>query len=133
MLSPYRVIDATDHRGQIAGMILAGLGAEVLLLEPPGGSQNRKRDVLEWRAYNRGKHSVVRTGDDVDDLLASADILLDNGQFDRAAIAERFPHLVHVSVTAFGGDGPTGHPCAPPCRKRGSTPGPKRPSAPSWR
>ena len=43
MLSAYRVIDATDHRGQLAGMILAGLGAEVILAEPPGGAPHRAR------------------------------------------------------------------------------------------
>ena len=60
MLSAYRVIDATDHRGQLAGMILAGLGAEVVLAEPPGGAAHRHRgDGLEFWAYNRGKHSVV--------------------------------------------------------------------------
>ena len=45
MLSPYRVVDATDHRGQLAGMILAGLGAEVVLVEPPGGAAGPRRGV----------------------------------------------------------------------------------------
>jgi crotonobetainyl-CoA:carnitine CoA-transferase CaiB-like acyl-CoA transferase len=108
MLSPYRVVDATDHRGQLAGMILAGLGAEVVLVEPPGGSPHRHRgDGLEFWAFNRGKHSVVCAGDDeVLALIRTADVLVDNGQFDRAAVAAANPALVHVSVTAFGTDGP---------------------------
>ena len=37
-LAPYRVIDLTDERGLLAGQILAKLGAEVIQVEPPGGS-----------------------------------------------------------------------------------------------
>ena len=108
MLSPYRVVDATDHRGQLAGMVLAGLGAEVVLVEPPGGLPGRDHgDGLTWWAYNRGKHSVVCASDDeVLELLGSADVLIDNGRFDPAVTAARNPALVHVSVTAFGCDGP---------------------------
>ena len=35
MLSPYRVLDLTDHRGQLAGAILASLGADVIAVELP--------------------------------------------------------------------------------------------------
>ena len=38
-----RVIDCTDDRGQLAGFMLAQLGADVVLLEPPGGSPARFR------------------------------------------------------------------------------------------
>jgi crotonobetainyl-CoA:carnitine CoA-transferase CaiB-like acyl-CoA transferase len=109
MLSAYRVVDATDHRGQLAGMILAGLGAEVILVEPPGGSPERQRgDGLEWWAFNRGKSSIVCAGDEeVLDLVRDADVLLDSGgRFDRDEIAARNPALVHVTITAFGSDGP---------------------------
>ena len=41
MLSAYRVLDLTDERGQLAGMMLADLGAEVILVEPPNGSRSR--------------------------------------------------------------------------------------------
>ncbi|MFM8531087.1 MAG: CoA transferase, partial [Ilumatobacteraceae bacterium] len=41
MLSPYRVLDLTDERGQLAGAVLAMLGAEVIAVEPPGGSTSR--------------------------------------------------------------------------------------------
>ena len=40
MLSSYRVLDLTDERGAMAGFILAGLGAEVIVVEPPGGSRS---------------------------------------------------------------------------------------------
>ena len=60
MLSPYRVVDLTDHRGLMAGFILASLGAEVIAVEPPDGNPARWRDDgLAWWAYSRGKASVV--------------------------------------------------------------------------
>ena len=70
MLSAYRVLDLTDHRGQLAGHILRSLGADVILVEPPGGSPARgvgpfagdaagpERSLPFW-AHNRGKKSVV--------------------------------------------------------------------------
>jgi len=42
MLSPYRVLDLTDERGLLCGRILADLGADVLQIEPPGGSSARR-------------------------------------------------------------------------------------------
>ncbi len=42
MLAPYRVLDLTDGRADLAGFVLAGLGADVLKIEPPGGSAARK-------------------------------------------------------------------------------------------
>ena len=38
MLETYRVVDLTDDRGNLASFMLAGLGADVVLVEPPGGS-----------------------------------------------------------------------------------------------
>jgi crotonobetainyl-CoA:carnitine CoA-transferase CaiB-like acyl-CoA transferase len=37
MLSPYRVLDLTDARAELGPLILAGLGADVVRVEPPGG------------------------------------------------------------------------------------------------
>jgi len=41
MLEPYRVVDLTDGRADLAGFVLAGLGADVIKVEPPGGSPAR--------------------------------------------------------------------------------------------
>ena len=96
LLSPYRVLDLTDERGQLAGMILAQLGAEVIAVEPPGGSRSRRigpfaREVVDaehslrhW-AYNRGKRSVVldldgsaQDRDALRRLAAGADVLIES-------------------------------------------------------
>ncbi|MGE0730069.1 MAG: CoA transferase [Acidimicrobiia bacterium] len=114
MLSHVRVLDLTDDRGNFAGLILAQLGADVVLVEPPGGSAGRRDD--RWHlAYNRGKRSVVIDGPDaLARLAAGADIILDCGALaplgiDRAALdalREANPQLVTVSITAYGDDGP---------------------------
>ena len=128
MLSPYRVIDCTDERGQLAGFLLAQLGAEVLLVEPPGGSSARhlppfagdrpdpERGLWHW-AYNRGKGSVTvdlatpAGRERLAALAAGADVLLWTGRpgdepFDRAAMEAANPGLVIVALTPFGLDGP---------------------------
>ncbi|MFN0029426.1 MAG: CoA transferase, partial [Acidimicrobiales bacterium] len=131
MLQHFRVLDLTDERGQLAGMILASLGAEVILVEPPGGSRSRglgpfagdepgpERSLQHW-AYNRGKQSVVLNPADPADvaalhtLLGSADVVLTtgpDGPWHRAdlspdATTAAHPALVHVSITPFGSHGP---------------------------
>ncbi len=134
MLSPYRVLDLCDHRGHLAGAILAALGAEVIAIEPPGGSAARRLgpfvdDVagpdrsLTHLAYNRDKRSVVldlateagRAA--LRELAAGADVLLESedpgvlaglglGYDDLAALN---PALVYASLTPFGQDGPKAH------------------------
>ena len=131
MLSAYRVLDLSDERGQLCGQILADLGAEVILVEPPGGSPSRRvgpfrgdvedveNSLFHW-AYNRGKRSVVldlQTDEGRDRLLelaAGADILVDSADpgelagrgFGPQDLSAVNPALVHVSITAFGHDGP---------------------------
>ncbi len=131
MLSPYRVLDLTDHRGQLGGYILAMLGAEVILVEPPGGSPARQvgpfageepglERSLQFWAHNRGKRSVVIDIDTPEgreqflELLAGADVLIENEPpgamaargLDPAALAAVNDALVHVSITPFGDTGP---------------------------
>jgi len=131
MLSGLRVLETSDETGEYVGLLLAGLGAEVIKVEPPQGSRSRHigpflDDVpgpdrsLFFMAYNRGKQSLVcdlTTPDGVgqmERLLASADILLDasGGRtfsslgYDPAALCNRFPQLVLARLTAFGDVGP---------------------------
>ena len=85
MLSPYRVLDLTTERGLLCGQMLADLGADVIKVEPPGGSSARNigpfyKDAphpdrsLYWWAYNRNKRAITLDieRDAGRDLLASA-------------------------------------------------------------
>jgi crotonobetainyl-CoA:carnitine CoA-transferase CaiB-like acyl-CoA transferase len=128
-LAPYRVLDLTDERGLLAGHLLAQLGAEVIQIEPPGGSPARRvgpfdeagdHRSLFWSAYAAGKRGVSLALDTPEgrDLLlrlaAQADVLIesaDPGVMDALGLGyEQLravnPGLVHVSITAFGSSGP---------------------------
>ena len=95
MLSGLTVIEYADETAEYCGLLLAGLGAEVIKIEPPEGAPTRliapfrdekvdKEQSLYFWAYNRGKRSVVLDLDSDDGkaamlrLLAGADILLDS-------------------------------------------------------
>ncbi|MBM4255226.1 MAG: CoA transferase [Deltaproteobacteria bacterium] len=131
MLSPYRVLDLTTERGLLCGQILGDLGADVIQIEPPGGSPARHlapffHDVphpdrsLYWWAFNRNKRSITLNlehadGQAIVQRLAKIShfvIESDNpgilaqrgcGYQDLAKIN---PALVYVSITPFGQDGP---------------------------
>ena len=131
LLAPYRVLDLTDVRGQIAGMILGDLGADVVRVEPTEGSEARRTGPrlsdgpetersLSFAAYNRNKRSIALDFDDDAGrerflgLVRGADFVLDSGPpslldeagLDPATLLEANPQLVHVRVTPFGSDGP---------------------------
>ena len=70
MLAGLRVIEIADERAEYTGLLLAGLGAEVVKIEPPEGNATRRigpfledqpgpeRSLFFWN-YNRNKKSVV--------------------------------------------------------------------------
>lgn len=120
MQLPYRVLDLTDDRGNMAGLVLAQLGADVIAVEPPEGQRARRMapfdgDVpglersLVHRGFNRGKRSVVVSdSEELRQLAAGADLIIENGAvpIDLAAVRADHPHLVTVSITPFGETGP---------------------------
>ncbi|HEY1281408.1 MAG TPA: CoA transferase [Acidimicrobiales bacterium] len=125
MLGTYRVLDLTDDRGNVAAFILAGLGADVVLIEPPTGSAGRRRGPfaggrddpersLSFWAWNRGKRSAVldlTTADgaaELGRLCEDIDVVFESGAVavDLAALRRANPRLVTVSISAFGGTGP---------------------------
>jgi crotonobetainyl-CoA:carnitine CoA-transferase CaiB-like acyl-CoA transferase len=133
-LSPYRVLDLTDARAGLGPMVLAGLGAEVIKVETPGGCDARRAEPivpglpeslasLRFHAFERGKRSVVldltsaRGRADYLALVASADIVIENagpGAMDArglgfAALREARPDLVYVAISPFGQTGPYAH------------------------
>ncbi len=130
-LSPYRVIDLTDERGLLAGKLFGDLGADVIHVEPPGGSSARregpfveagpaKGQSLYWEAYGCSRRGVTcnieaPAGRDLLlQLCRGADFLFESfvpGTLARLgldwdALHAVNPRLIHVSITAFGGDGP---------------------------
>jgi crotonobetainyl-CoA:carnitine CoA-transferase CaiB-like acyl-CoA transferase len=130
-LTGIRVIELADEQAEYCGLTLAGLGAEVIKVEPPGGSPTRRigpfyedredpeRSLFFWQ-YNRGKRSVVLDLDQASDrerfraLVMSADVLLEStprGQLEALGLGaetllrER-PALIVARVSPFGDDGP---------------------------
>ena len=133
MLSDYRILDLTDDRGLIGGMILADLGADVIAIEPPAGNAARRRgpfadgsgsggieDSLVWQSYARGKRSVVLDLESDEgrarfiDLARSADAVIESadvGAMDALgigyeALSEVNRGLVYAAITPFGSSGP---------------------------
>jgi crotonobetainyl-CoA:carnitine CoA-transferase CaiB-like acyl-CoA transferase len=120
MLSSYRVLDLADERGMFCGYLLAHLGADVIAVEPPGGSPTRRDGGLLWEAYGRGKRSLVldleaKSGRGrFKELLADADFLIESFSneearrlgLDYASLSEVNPRLIWVSITPFGRAGP---------------------------
>lgn len=127
MLSHVRVLDLTDDQAAICGYLLAQHGAEVIRVEPPGGSALRRHapfladgSSAVAAAFGRGSRSVTLDLHDAADrdrfsaLLREADVLVENLTrserralgLDPDATAALNPALVHASITAFGCDGP---------------------------
>jgi len=131
-LTDIRVIDVTDDLGAYAGRLLVDLGAEVVRIEPPGGSSTRKQhplvdvDGTTISAYdafvNAGKRSVVIDATSPADratlerLLGTADIViqspgasLETFGVDVDRLHELNPGVGNVVVSPFG-EGATGAP-----------------------
>src|SRR5574341_2032313 len=130
-LSGLRVIELADEQAEYCGLALAGLGADVVKVEPPGGSPTRRigpfyedredpeRSLFFWQ-YNRGKRSIVldlRQPADRDQfraLVATADVLLEStprGELDGLGLGadtllQQFPTLIVARMSPFGDYGP---------------------------
>ena len=131
LLSPYRVLDLTDERGLLCGKMLADLGADVIQIEPPGGSDARRlgpfyhddanpEKSLYWWAYAANKRGITLNLSSEDGkalfrrLVEGADFLIESfspGTLNELSLAYDDlqginPGLVMVSITAFGQTGP---------------------------
>jgi len=126
LLASLRVLDLSGDDGDPVTRLLADLGADVLKVEPPGGSPSRtelptlRGTSLRFALHNANKRSTVLDPSDPNDrdrlieLAGSADIVVDSGIPGQAArygtscadLADRFPQLVALSVTDFGATGP---------------------------
>lgn len=127
LLDGVLVVDLTDDLGEAAGRVLADLGATVVKVEPAAGSPGRHRGPFAgdgsshyWRVWGRGKRSVVLDLDSeaglrgLHELLSRADVLLESATSSQRSAwdiapgttADRYPQLIHASITPFGIDGP---------------------------
>jgi crotonobetainyl-CoA:carnitine CoA-transferase CaiB-like acyl-CoA transferase len=126
LLEPLRVLDLGGAESDAVSRLFADLGADVLKIEPPDGSPARRGlpsmggASIPFALHNANKRSAVLDPDSAADrdrlidLAGSADIVVDGGSPGGAAtfgtscvaLAERFGHLVALSVTDFGTTGP---------------------------
>ena len=114
-----RVVDLTDVSGAFFGRLMIGLGAEVIVIEPPGGDPLR-RDALAFAHFRAGARSVTldlddsRERDRLRTLVATADIVVESLPPGRLAslglawadLRVLHPELIGVSITPFGQSGP---------------------------
>jgi crotonobetainyl-CoA:carnitine CoA-transferase CaiB-like acyl-CoA transferase len=103
-----------NFAGALVGQFFASFGAEVVLVEPPGGSPLRFQ--AGWQLWSRGSKSLEATLDDptVRSLARTADVLIDTfrpGVLERhrlghEQLALENPRLVTTTITGFGRNGP---------------------------
>jgi crotonobetainyl-CoA:carnitine CoA-transferase CaiB-like acyl-CoA transferase len=110
LLDGVRVLDLAGEPAAMAGRVLADLGAEVVLVEAPGGHPLRAQRY-RWQAWAAGKRAVAVDGPDdprIDELLAQADVVIDTPGHPGALELDpaRAPDAVWLSVTPFGLTGP---------------------------
>lgn len=127
---PLSGIVVADFSRVLAGpyctMLLADMGATVIKVEGPGGDDTRQwtppeRDGVStyYLAINRNKHSIALDMSEPADLqtaydiIDQADVFVENFKpgslakfgLDPESVAERWPHMVHTSITGFGSAG----------------------------
>ena len=130
-LTGIRVLELSREPIAWAGKLLADMGADVILVEPPGGDPARRYAPfvddrpgddrsLYWWHYHTSKRGVAIDLEDPDDterfrsLVATADVLLEaeprrrlaDLKLDYRDLTAIRPDLVHVAVTPFGRDDP---------------------------
>jgi benzylsuccinate CoA-transferase BbsE subunit len=130
-LEGLRVLDLSGAMGNYAGKLFADMGADVILVEPPGGTELRSEppfvgDVaglersLNFAYQNTSKRGVCLDVDTASgqrlfrELAARADLVIESfapGWMDErglgyAALAQAHPEIVVASITPFGQTGP---------------------------
>jgi crotonobetainyl-CoA:carnitine CoA-transferase CaiB-like acyl-CoA transferase len=132
-LQSCRVLDLTEGGCMIGGRILGDLGADVVKIEPPGGSSSRigpfYKDIadpeksLYWFAYNLNKRGITADitrpegREIIKKLVKTADIVIES--FDVGYLAKIGlgyddlckikPDIILASITPFGQSGPKSH------------------------
>src|SRR5262245_38332206 len=95
LLTPYRVLDLTGETGFMCGKVLGDLGAEIIIVESPGGhparalgpfykDESHPEKSLFWFAFNTSKKGVTLditqpTGQQLlYDLVKQSDIVIES-------------------------------------------------------
>jgi len=129
-LTGYRVIELASERCALAGKLLADMGAEVIVVEPPGGCHTRSwepfaddvpelENSLHWWHYNTSKKSVIVDldtdigADTFRSLVDTADVVIEAeplGRLDALGLdwnhfGENDGELIWTSITHHGRDG----------------------------
>src|SRR4030043_844506 len=132
-LPQYRILDLTEGGCMLGGRLLGDLGADVIKIEPPGGSLSRSEPFyketidpeksLLWFAYNHNKRGITLDLSKVEgqnlfkDLVKTTDVILESfepgylsgfklGYSDLCQIKQ---DIILTSITPFGQSGPKGH------------------------
>jgi crotonobetainyl-CoA:carnitine CoA-transferase CaiB-like acyl-CoA transferase len=129
-LTALRVLDLTEGGCMLGGRMLGDVGADVIKIEPPGGSPSRNTPYyknipdpeksLFWFAYNANKRGITLNLDAPEGqalfkgLAKTADIILESfapGYLDNLRIGYRDlcrikPDIILTSITPFGQKGP---------------------------
>ena len=121
LLSPYRVLDLTNEGGLLCGKILADLGADVIQIEPAGGSPARNvgpfyeddpspEHSLFWWSYAANKRGITLNLETADgqallkQMVKKADFLIESfqpgymHQLDLDAVGFHFLHELAESA-----------------------------------
>ncbi|MFJ1258738.1 CaiB/BaiF CoA transferase family protein [Cupriavidus sp. CuC1] len=130
-LDGVRVLDMSGPSGQYCGKMFADLGAEVILVEPVGGSSVRRdgpfidnqphpERSIPFAYFNSGKRSIsidldLAEGQEIfRKLVSETDVLIESEKpgvmarrgLDYVSLTAISPRLVMASITPFGQDGP---------------------------
>ncbi|MGZ6979469.1 MAG: CaiB/BaiF CoA transferase family protein [Acidimicrobiia bacterium] len=126
-LDGVRIVEIVDEPVEYCGRLLAGLGADVIKLEPPEGAPSRKVGPyvggcegdgdasLHFWHFNVGKRSVIAADDEaVHRVCAAADVVIHNSSTRRAvergldhdSISADHPGVISCVITPFGLTGP---------------------------
>lgn len=130
-LDGIRVLDLTQYlSGPACTMLLAGLGADVIKIEPaPGGDAARRLPFIDgvrssyYVQQNRGKRSVCvdigrpEAHELIAELAGHCHLLIENfsaGVLDRRGLGPdqlraQHPHLIYASISTYGRTGSKAH------------------------
>lgn len=124
-LTGIRVLELSDGKAEMCGRVLADLGADVVIIEPPEGLASRNQPPLVankslyFATHNANKRSITldlhtqKGRSDFLQLVTAADMLIETtrpGTLETLnltvpSLHERNPQLIVLSITDFGQTG----------------------------